>query len=79
MRIEYLNIEIEKLWLETENKRIDLIESEDKYFDLKKQLVDIETFGDETVFKIGKKTDKKANSRMKIFLKNNYNVEINLD
>jgi hypothetical protein len=79
VRIEYLNIEIDKLWFETKNKKIDLNEFEEKYFNLKKQLVDIENFGDEIIFKIGKKIDDKANQRMKIFLKNNYNTEIKIE
>jgi len=78
-RIEYFNIEIEKLWFDTSNARIELNDIERKYFELKKQLVDIESFGDDTIFKIGKNTDNKANARMKTFLKNNYNADTKID
>ena len=78
-RIDYLNIEIEKLWYKYQNKKITEAEAEEIYFDIKKQIVSILNFDDDTVFSITPKIEKKANEKMKVFLKNNYNMDVNIN
>ncbi len=79
IRADGLNIEFEKLWSQLENKRIDEAVAEESYYELRKQMIEIFNFGDETIFKSSDKMEKKANERMKLFFENNYEVVININ
>jgi hypothetical protein len=74
--VQVLNIEFERLWYNLEHKKINHDQAVEVYFDLKKEMNKILTFSDDTIFKTGKKIEKKANLRMQTFLRNNYNAII---
>jgi len=74
--IELLNIDIERLWYKFQSGRIAENDADEIYFDLKKQIANIFNFGDETIFQVDNKIEKEANEKMKVFLKNNYNISI---
>lgn len=78
-RMDLLNIEFERLWHKLQNKKINEDEAEEKYFDLRKQMTELFTFGDDTVFDVGGNIEQRANERMKTFLKSNYQLEININ
>ncbi len=76
-RIENLNVEIEKLWFKITSDKISEEDAAEEYFEIKKQMVEIFNFNDDTIFGETKKIEKKANERMRIFLKNEYQITIN--
>lgn len=78
-RIDILNIDMERLWYKIQNDKITEDESVEVYFDLRKQIVEILNFRDDTVFSGSKIIEKKANERVQTFLKNNYNISININ
>lgn len=78
LRIENINIEIERLWYKIQQFKIDDDEAAENYFEIKKQITEALNFGDDTIFDVDKSLKNKANERMKIFLKSNYNISITL-
>jgi hypothetical protein len=78
-KLDILSIDIEKLWHLLQYKRTSIDKASDKYFDLKKGASEILSFKDDTIFYASKKNVRKANERMKIFLKNNYNIDIDIN
>lgn len=78
-KVESLVIEVEKLWYEFENSVVEEKIAAQKYFELKKQINEIFTFGDDTIFKVTKKIRNKANKSMKTYLKNEFSVSININ
>jgi hypothetical protein len=76
-QVDNLSIDIERLWYEYRNETIDEKVAADRYFEIKKQIAEIFTFGDETIFDITKNIENKANGRMEIYLKNNFGITIN--
>jgi len=79
IRIDYLNIEIEKLWYNFQNGKITEEDAGILYFDIKKQLVEILNFGDDTVFRVTNGVERKANEKMKVFFKNDYDINIDVN
>ncbi len=79
IKIDFINIELEKLWYKMESGKTSEEQAADIYFDLQKEIAEILNFGDDTVFDIDKKTRQRANERMKIYLKNNYGIHININ
>lgn len=71
-----LAIDLEKLWYKIQNQKIDNNQIPDEYFELKGTLGELESFGDETIFKVSKAREKAAEDRMRVFLKKNYSVII---
>jgi hypothetical protein len=78
IRMETLNIDIESLWYKIENKKINEDDTAEKYFEIKKQLAEILNFNDDSIFAVSSKMMAKANERMRIFLKTNYEIEITI-
>ena len=78
-KLDILCIDFEKLWYQIQNKKISMDNASDKYFDLKKKASEILTFNDDTIFSVSKYNENKANEKMKIYLKNNYNIEISIN
>lgn len=79
IKIENINLDFEQLWFSLQTDKISEDKAEKQYFALKKQLVEIQRFRDDTIFKVGDKTENKANLRMITFLKNTYNVELKIE
>jgi len=79
LRINNLNIEFEKLWDKVQLGKIGEDEASDKYFELKKEFNEIMHFGDDTIFVVTKDMEKKASESMKVFLKSDYNIDIEID
>lgn len=77
-RMENVNIEIEKLWYKLQNGKLSSDATAEAYFDLKTQITDILNFGNDTIFTTDKRIIDKANVKMKIFLKKDYNTEITI-
>lgn len=77
--VELLNIDIEQLWYKVQNGKISEDDAIKVYFNFRKRATGIFNFEDDTMFNVNKKIKKKANDRMKVFLKNNYNtlIEVN--
>jgi hypothetical protein len=78
-RVDVFNIEFEKLWYKMQNKKITEDMAVENYFELRKSITETLNFGDDTVFKVTDKMEAKANEKMKIFFKSNYNVTININ
>ncbi|PKV50795.1 hypothetical protein ATE84_2862 [Aquimarina sp. MAR_2010_214] len=78
-RIENLNIEVEQLWYKLQNGKIGEDEAAEDYFEMKKQIAETFNFNDDTIFNVKTEIVDKANNRMKVFLKNNYNIEIDIN
>ena len=72
-----MNIEFERLWYKIQNKKIKEEEAAELYFSYQKEIAEILNFNDDTLFKIGGKIKLKANTKMKIYLKNNHGININ--
>jgi len=77
--VELLNIDIERLWYKIQNGKISEDEAEEIYFDIRKRVTEIENFEDDTIFNVSEKTEQKANKRMQVFLRNNYNISFTID
>jgi len=75
-QVDGLSIEAEKLWYDFRNELISTEIAAERFFDLKKQLAEIFTFGDDTIFSVTKKIEEKANQRMKVYLKNEYEITV---
>jgi hypothetical protein len=78
IRIENLNIEIEKLWYKIQRNKISEDDSIEEYFEFQKQLTEILSFSDESIFDLDKKIQDKSNKQMKVFLRTKYNIDIQL-
>jgi len=79
LKIEVLNIEFERLWYKLQNKKITEEEAVDMYYLYQKEIAEIFNFNDDTLFKIDGNIKKKSNVKMKIYLKNNYGIDINVN
>jgi hypothetical protein len=77
-KIDSLSIDFEKLWHDFQVKTLNTNEASALYFNLKKSLNEILNFGDDIIFSTSKNDEQKANQKMKVYLKNNFNIEINL-
>lgn len=78
LRCDSMNIEFERLWGKMQSGKITDEAAEEAYYDLRKQMVELFNFGDDTIFDVGDKMEGKANKRMKIFFESNYGVTINI-
>jgi hypothetical protein len=78
LKIENLNIELERLWYYYTNKKISDEEIEARYFELKKEITEVLNFQDDTILTVTDEIEEKANNKMRIFLKTNYNLEIQI-
>jgi|SRR5690554_622664 len=78
-KLDSLIIDVEKLWYEFENNLIKEEMAAKSYFDLKKQINEIFTFGDDTIFKVTKRIKNKSNKSMKTYLRNEFGIQINLN
>lgn len=78
-RVDNLNIEFERLWYKIQHKKITDDEAVEIYFEHKKLIAEIFNFGDDTLFKVTSQIEAKANERMKVFLKNNYDITISIN
>ena len=79
LKIEVLNIEFERLWYKIQNDKIKDEEASELYFSYQKEIAEILNFNDDTLFRIDGKIKLKANAKMKIYLKNNYGIKININ
>ncbi|NQU52182.1 MAG: hypothetical protein HQ522_06540 [Bacteroidetes bacterium] len=78
-KLDLITIEFEELWYKFNNKKIEEPEGVKQFFRLKKKTSELLNFGDDILFSARKKDKRKANERMKVFLKNIYNIEININ
>lgn len=78
-QVDLLNIEFERLWYKLEHRKITTDEGVEIYFDLRKQMTDVFKFSDDTIFDVKSNIEQKSNERMKVFLKNNYGILININ
>ena len=67
------------LWHKLQNNKLSEDEVEENYFNLRKQMTELFTFSDETIFDVSGKIEQKANERMKTFLRSHYQLEININ
>lgn len=72
IQLEALNVEIDKLWYKSEHEKITVDEASERYYELRKQVNEILTFGDDMVFKTSKEIQDKASQEAHTFLRNNY-------
>lgn len=79
LSVDQINIEIEKLWYKMQNNKISEVDAVEAYFDIKKRTTEIFNFSDDIIFKVNKDIEQKANEKMKVFLKSNYNITININ
>ena len=79
LKMEIINLELERLWYHLQHDRISSELSEDQYFDIRKQTTEIFNFGDDMIFEVDSTIERKANERMKTFLKNTYGLSITLN
>lgn len=79
LKLENLNLELERLWYYHNNKKISDEEIETRYFELKKDFTEILNFQDDTILTVTSEIEQKANRKMKVFLKTNYNVDIQIN
>ncbi len=79
LKIENLNIELERLWYYYTIKKISKDEIETRYFALQKEITEVLNFQDDTILTVTKAIEEKANKKMQIFLKTNYNLEIQIN
>lgn len=79
IQIENLTIDYEKLWYKYQYEKIDEDTAVEEYFELKKRQTELLNFSDETILSVGDKTKKEANKRMKIYLKSNFGMTININ
>lgn len=77
-KLDVLSIDFEKLWHSFQLKTLKNEDATNEYFNLKKSFNEILNFGDDIIFSTSKKDENKANQKMKIYLKNNFNIEINI-
>ncbi len=78
-KLDILTIEYEQLWYQFNNRKISEDEAAKMYFDLKKRISELLNFGDDILFHTSKRNEKKANEKMKNYLKTNYNIKIDTD
>lgn len=76
LRVSVLNIEFERLWYKIENDLITDEQSADIYFEYQKEIAGIFNFSDDTMFNVSERIKKRANLKMKTFLKSKYGIEI---
>lgn len=74
--LDALSIEVERLWYDFRNQKNEESKIADRYFEHKKRLSEIEMFDDETVLKLSKKIEDKANERMRVYLKNEFEIQM---
>jgi hypothetical protein len=79
LKIDDLNIDFEKLWDKIQTEKIREDEASEIYFELKKKFNEIMHFGDDAVFTASKEIQRKASDATRLFLKNDYNIEIEID
>ncbi|MBL0047092.1 MAG: hypothetical protein IPP32_03235 [Bacteroidetes bacterium] len=79
LKVDLLNIEFERLWYKLQHKKVTNEQAVEIYFDLRRQSTEIFNFGDDIIFEVKSKIEKRANERMKTFLKNNYGIAININ
>jgi hypothetical protein len=78
-KVDIVNIELEELWYKLQNAKISNDEAGNEYFTIKKKLSDILSFTDDTIINVDKKIERKANERMKVYLRNNYQSLIDIN
>lgn len=78
LKIENLNIELERLWYYSNSKKISLEEIEIRYFEIKKEITEVLNFQDGTILTVTEEMEEKANKKMQTFLKTNYNLNIKI-
>ncbi|MDO7173066.1 hypothetical protein [Mariniflexile sp. AS56] len=79
LKIDVLNIEFERLWHKIQNGLITSEQSADAYFEYRKEIAEILNFNDDILFEVGNNIINKSNFKMKIYLKNNYGIDININ
>ena len=75
-KIAVLNIELERLWYKIQHKKLTEDLAEKEYYDLRRTIADALIFGDDVVFVVSRDIEKKANEKMRIYLKSHYGVII---
>jgi len=75
-KFDFLTIDYERLWYKFNNNKISEDIAVSEYFELKKKTSELLNFGDDILFSASKRDEKKANEKMKYFLKSNYNIDI---
>lgn len=73
LRIEILNIDWEELWDKIYDEKMS-----ERYYELKRQMIEIFNFSDEIIFNVDDKLKLKANKQIKIFIKSNYGIDIEI-
>lgn len=79
LKVEVLNIEFERLWYKMQNNLITKEQSAELYFEYKKEIAELFNFNDDVMFEVDDKIKNKSNLKMKIYLKNNHGIEININ
>jgi hypothetical protein len=77
-KMDVLSIDFEKLWYDFQVNNLESKNVSDEFFRLKKIYNETLNFGDDIIFHTNKHDELKANQKMKIYLKNNYNIEISI-
>ena len=66
----------EKFYFKVQHKKIDEEQALELFFDFKQEIEKTLNFSDETVFDVSNKMKNKANYKMKVYLKKNYNINL---
>jgi hypothetical protein len=75
-KMDSLSIDLEKLWHDFQVKTLKQSEVKKQYFNFKKTISEALNFGDDIIFSTSSKDINNANLKMKVYLKNNYNIDI---
>lgn len=78
-KVGLIAIDFEKLWYKFDSKKISEQDASEEYFALKKMISEAFNFGEDVLLSTSKSNVNKANQRMKIFLKSNYNIDISIN
>lgn len=78
VRFANLQVDFEKLWYKMQLKKVDEDKAEETFFELKKQFIEIENFGDDTYFEVTNKIQHNASLFVANYLKTNYSTDVKI-
>jgi hypothetical protein len=79
MEASLMNVELDRMFHNLRTRKVKEDEIQNQYYSLEERKAKMLSFEDELVFKETPKMIKRANERMANFLKNNYQIEININ
>lgn len=77
--LDFIAIDIESLWYNYQKREIDEKDASAQHMVLRKRAIEILSFPEGIVFNHSKNDERRANEKMKIYLKSHYNIDININ